>query len=120
MGRKKNKSPQNANKAAAKNAAPVYNEILIRPIHRGVNDIGTWRTALRIADLGNRCRLYDLYKDLLIDGYLSDAIDQRIDAVTDADLSFTIDGAAVDAIRSMMDTIEFELFLRDIMLSRFW
>lgn len=120
MTKKKKTTPQKAPNTTVKNPAPVYTEILVRPLHRGVNDIGTWRSALRLADLGNRTKLYDLYTDLLIDGYLSDAIDKRIDAVTDADLAFTIDGKRVDVIDDLMDTPEFELFLRDIMLSRFW
>ena len=63
--------------------------------------------------------MYDLFTDLLIDGYLSDAIDKRIDAVTDADLAFTIDGKQVDEMDALMDTPEFESLLREIMLSRF-
>ena len=120
MAKKKKKMPQKAPNAAGKNQPPVYTEILVRPIHRGVNDIGTWRSGLRLADLGNRTKLYDLFIDLLIDGYLSDAIDKRIDAVTDADLAFTIDGKRVDVIDDLMDTPEFEALLREIMLSRFW
>ena len=112
--------PQKAPNAAGKNQPPVYTEILVRPIHRGVNDIGTWRSGLRLADQGNRTKLYDLYSDLLVDGYLADAIDKRIDAVTDADLAFTIGGKRVDAIDDLMDTPEFEALLREIMLSRFW
>lgn len=120
MVNKKKTKPQKGLNKAGQNPAPVYTEILVRPIHRGVNDIGTWRSALRLADLNNRTKLYDLYTDLLIDGYLSDAIDKRIDAVTDADLAFTINGKQVDVMTDFMDTPEFELLLRDIMLSRFW
>lgn len=120
MTRKKNQTPVKGKNKAGDKQRPVYTEILIRPIHRGVNDIGSWRSALRLADLGNRTKLYDLFTDLLIDGYLSDAIDKRIDAVTDAELAFTIDGKRVDAIGSLMDTPEFESLLREIMLSRFW
>ena len=120
MAKKKQIKPQKSTNKLVAKQAPVHTEILIRPIHRGVNDIGTWRRALRLADLDNRTKLYDLYTDLLIDGYLFDAIEKRIDAVTDADLSFTIDGKKVDQMIDLMDTPEFELFLRDIMLSRFW
>lgn len=115
--KKKIMSPKAPNHTGNK---PVHTEILVRPIHRGVNDIGTWRGGLRLADMGNRTKLYDLFIDLLIDGYLSDAIDKRIDAVTDADLAFTINGKRSDIIDNLMDTPEFELFLREIMLSRFW
>lgn len=120
MANKKTNKPVTALKKTGKNPPVVHTEILVRPMHRGINDIASWRSALRLADLDNRTKLYDLYTDLLIDGYLSDAIDKRIDAVTDANLSFTIGGKQVDAITDLMDTPEFENFLRDIMLSRFW
>lgn len=120
MAKKKKITSQKAPNETGGKQPPIYTEILVRPIHRGVNDIGTWRGGLRLADLGNRTKLYDLFIDLLIDGYLSDAIDKRIDAVTDADLAFTINGKRVDVIDDLMDTPEFELFLREIMLSRFW
>lgn len=120
MAKKKKIIPKKAPDATGKNQPPVYTEILVRPIHRGVNDIGTWRSGLRLADLGNRTKLYDLFTDLLIDSYLSDAIEKRIDAVTDADLAFTIKGKRADVIDDLMDTPEFESLLREIMLSRFW
>ncbi|WP_443146941.1 phage portal protein family protein [Parabacteroides caeci] len=120
MAKKKKKVAIKGPDSVGTKQRPVHTEILVRPIHRGVNDIGSWRSALRLADLGNRTKLYDLFTDLLIDGYLSDAIDKRIDAVTDADLAFTIDGKQVDEMDALMDTPEFESLLREIMLSRFW
>lgn len=120
MTNKRNKTPQKGKNKPVKNPAPISTQILIKPIHRGINDIATWRSAIRLADVGNRCKLYDLYTDLLIDGYLSDAIEKRIDAVTDCDLSFTINGKPVDAITELMDTPEFEELLKEIMHSRFW
>ena len=120
MANKRNKTPQKGKNKPGKNPAPVSTEILIKPMHRGVNDIASWRSALRLADVGNRNKLYDLYTDLLIDGYLSDAMDKRIDAVTDCDLSFTVKGKPVDVITELMDTPEFEEFLKEIMRSRFW
>ncbi len=120
MTKRKKITPPKSLDSIEKKQPPVYTEILVRPIHRGVNDIGSWRSALKLADIGNRTKLYNLFTDLLIDGYLSDAIDKRIDAVTDADLAFTIDGKRVEEIDALMDTPEFELFLREIMLSRFW
>lgn len=120
MTNKRNKTPQKGKNKPVKNPAPVSTEILIKPMYRGVNDIASWRSALRLADVGNRCKLYNLYTDLLIDGYLSDAIEKRIDAVTDCDLSFTINNKSVDVITELMDTPEFEELLKEIMYSRFW
>ncbi len=117
MAKKKKKVAVKGPDSVGTKQRPVHTEILVRPIHRGVNDIGSWRSALRLADLGNRTKLYDLFTDLLIDGYLSDAIDKRIDAVTDADLAFTIDGKQVDEMDALMDTPEFESLLREIMLA---
>ena len=85
MAKKKKKVAVKGPDSVGTKQRPVHTEILVRPIHRGVNDIGSWRSALRLADLGNRTKLYDLFTDLLIDGYLSDAIDKRIDAVTDGE-----------------------------------
>ena len=37
-----------------KAVTPVYNQILVQPVHRGINDIGTWKSALRAAEFGGR------------------------------------------------------------------
>ena len=73
-----------------------------------------------MADNGNRTKLYDLYSDILLDGVLADAIDKRIDAVKDADLSFTIDNKDVDVMYDLMDTVEFEELIGEIMMAKFW
>lgn len=98
----------------------IINSVTVAPVRRAVNDIGAWRAALRSADSGNRIRLYDLYDDILLDGILHDAIDKRIDAVKDADLSFTIDNKDVDIMYDLIDTVEFEHLVEEIMLSKFW
>ena len=59
-------------------------------VHRGINDIGTWKSALRAADMGLRSKLYDLYEDILMDGTVTDAIGKRIEAITDCDINFTV------------------------------
>lgn len=99
---------------------PIYNTLMVRPLNRGINDIGSWKHALRAADVGFRDRLYDLYEDILIDGVVTDAIDKRIEAITDADINFTINQKPVPEIDALMDTTEFEDLLKEIMLSRFW
>ena len=100
--------------------ASVNTQIMIKPMVRSINDIGTWRSALRSADNGNRNRLYNLYEDLIIDGTLSDAVDKRIEAVKDADIAFKIDDKEPDEIKDIIDSIEFEDLIGEIMLSRFW
>lgn len=98
----------------------VYSTVVVTPTRREINDIGTWKSALRCADTGIRWPLYDLYESILLDGTVTDAINKRIEAVTDAGISFTVDGKPVEELDRLMDTTEFERLLEDIMWSRFW
>lgn len=114
MAKKQNK------KTAMPAGSQLSTQILVQPVVRSIHDIASWRTALRLADRGNRTKLYDMYEDILLDGVLSDAIDKRIDAVKDADLAFTINNRDVDVMYDLIDSIEFEELIGDIMLSKFW
>ena len=91
----------------------------MQPVHRGINDIGTWKSALRAADMGLRSKLYDLYEDILMDGTVTDAIGKRIEAITDCDINFTVNGKEVPRITELIDTVEFENQLKEIMWSLF-
>lgn len=117
--KKKNKKQLPA-AVTKKVVTPVYNQILIQPVRRGFNDIGTWKSAIRAADMGLRTRLYDLYEDVLIDGTATDAIGKRIEAITDCDINFTVNKKEVPVMTELMDTIEFENQLKEIMWCLFW
>lgn len=106
-------------KVPGKSPVPIYNQILVQPVRRGINDIGSWKSALRAADIGLRSQLYDLYEEVLIDGVVTDAISKRIDSITDCDINFTINKNEVSEINELMDTIEFEEMLKEIMWSLF-
>lgn len=106
-------------KIPGKTPVPIYNQILVQPLRRGINDIGSWKSALRAADIGLRSQLYDLYEEVLIDGVVTDAISKRIDSITDCDINFTINKNEVPVINELMDTIEFEEMLKEIMWSLF-
>lgn len=116
----KDKKTKTKNVIPKKVITPVYNQILIQPIHRGINDIGTWKSAIRAADMGIRDRLYDLYTDILNDGTVTDSINKRIEAITDCDINFTVNKKEVPVINDLMDTIEWEEQLKEIMWSLFW
>ena len=45
MAKKKNKVAVKGADSVVTRQRPVYTETLVRPIHRGVNDIGSWRSA---------------------------------------------------------------------------
>jgi len=98
----------------------VVNQIVVKTLNRQSQDIDSWRLALRSADNKRRSRLYDLYEDILLDNVLSDAIDKRIRAITNADLMFTVNDTEVDEITDLMDTQEWENMLREILLAKFW
>lgn len=118
---KRNKQKRQAPPAPNKNPqTPVYSTVVVTPPRREINDIGTWKSALRSADIGIRWPLYDLYASILLDGQVTDAINKRIEAITDADIHFTADGKPVKEMEDLVDSAEFERLLEDIMWSRFW
>jgi len=102
----------------------LINNIDIRQVYRQHQDIESWRKAIRSAEnIYNPYRrpLYDLYADLLLDGFLSSEIQKRINAITNSELVFTDkNGENVEIIDTLIDSIEFEKILTEIMNSKFW
>lgn len=100
---------------------PIINQIIIKAPQRRTQDIGSWRTAIRSADTGRVKSLYDLYDDLLIDGVLSDAVQKRIDAVINSDLTFQDrDGLEIPEISELIDSVAFEMLLTEIVKCRMY
>lgn len=100
---------------------PIYSTVVLTPSRREINDIGSWKSALRSADMGIRFPLYDLYESVLLDGAVTDAVNKRIEAITDADIGFTDrDGRQVEEMEALINSLEFERLLESIMQSRFW
>lgn len=111
----------NIRKKTGAGEVPVVNQIIIRAPQRKPHDVGEWRTALRSADIGRVRPLYDLFDDMLIDGVLSDAMQKRIDAVTNSELAFmTDDGQEIREISDLMDSPAFETLLTEIVKCRFY
>lgn len=109
---------------ARKNATPaelIVNNITIKPMNRSVSDVDTWRNALRSADRGKLSALHNLYRDLLLDNVLSDAIRKRKRAITNAEITFTDkNGDPVPLMDDLIDSTEFEKLLNDLMDAHFW
>lgn len=96
-------------------------QIVVQPPQRTSLDVGLWRQALMSADKDRVKQLYNLYDDVLIDGTLSDAIQKRIDAITNTPLSFiNEDDEEVTEISDLMDTSDWEELLTLIMRTKFW
>jgi len=99
----------------------VVNNLVIKPANRASVDIKNWRTALSSAERGRRTALYDLYEDILLDNFLADAIEKRIEAITNADIVFSNkNGESNEEIAASIHTTEFELLLTDIMSAKMW
>jgi SPP1 gp7 family putative phage head morphogenesis protein len=120
----KSTKPKTAGKRlspSTKERALIVQQIVIKAPQRKLYDVGDWRTALRSADSGRVKTLYDLFEDILLDGILSDAVSKRIDAVTNAELTFqTADGEEVEEIADLMDTPAWEELLTQIMNRRIY
>jgi hypothetical protein len=106
---------------AKKEEKTVISQIIIKAPNRRINDIGTWRTAIRSADSGRPQPLFDLYEDLLLDGVLYDAYDKRVLAITNAELTFQDNKSNdVPEMGDIIDSIGFEELEKIILKSRFW
>ncbi len=112
---------KNTNTPVKKQENLVVNQVIIKAPLRKTSDVSEWRNALSGADNGHINRLYDLYEDLLIDGILGDAMDKRIGAVTNSELTFVdAKGKEVEAITDIIDTAAMEELITQIMHVRFW
>lgn len=117
MAKRKTKQAASSNKQQQL----VVNQMIIKSPSRKTSDIGSWRNALRSADMGRPKVLFELYEDLILDGVLSEAVSKRIEAVTNSELTFQdADGESNDEIAELMDTPAWEDLLTEIMNAKFW
>jgi SPP1 gp7 family putative phage head morphogenesis protein len=104
-----------------KSEATVINQLIVKAPTRKTHDIGEWRNALKSADMGRTKTLYELFDDLLIDGVLSDAVEKRILAVLNSELTFQdASGKDNEEMTAVIDTPAFEEMLRTIMNVLLW
>lgn len=131
MGKRKNRgksltiSRPTTQKYIAENAnSIVINKLEVRPIVRQSQDIQRWRSAHLMAEgIGQqRALLYDIYSDVLLDGYLSEGLmGKRRMSITNKTLVFTNqDGTKNDAIVTLTEKTPFEDLLKHIIDARFW
>lgn len=105
------------NNAAEK---PIIKTIVIQPSRIDTADIETWKNAVNNFKRGNRTALYNLLENLLSDPVLSEAMDSRIEAITNAEITFQVDGVNVEEIDDLIDTPEFETLVKEIALQKAW
>lgn len=103
-----------------KQTLKISQVLVVKPERHSPLDIQNWISAISQAYRGKRQRLVELYNNLLLDGVLYEAMDKRVRAVTNANLTFQKDGKEVEEMWDFMDTPEFENLLREILLSKFY
>ena len=112
---------QKTNKKKENSSAPIIQQIVIKAPQRRTYDVGQWRSALKAADIGRVKPLYDLFDDMMIDGVLSDAVQKRIDAVTNSEITFQgPKGEEVPELSDLIDTPAFETLLTEIVKCRMY
>ena len=101
------------------NDTPVlYQTLIVKSARVEASSIDQWQTAVNSAKRGERSKLYDLYDNILADGILANALEKRVNAITNAELAFIRDGKNVEEIDDLIDTTEFEELLKEIVLSK--
>ena len=100
-----------------KNGINITN-INLRVPNRNSQNIESWRSA--IASFENqtnptRTRLYDLYKDIELDGQVLATWGKRCDAITNKRLLFKKDGMEDEQITSLLNSPEMRLIIKELL-----
>lgn len=100
----------------------VVNNIQVRPVHRQTQDVEKWRNAMKAAEGWGQQRhsLYDLYTDILLDGFLKRCIQKRIQSTTNRKLIFMKDGEEVESISDLTKMTFFKKAIKHVLEARFW
>lgn len=104
--------------------AIVVNQVILRPIDRTMKDISTWRNAHIAAERiiwPIRQKLYDLYKDVEIDGHLSGIIEKRLSFVLNKKIFFKdAAGKKVEAMDLLIRSKKFRDIRKEIFTTQLW
>ncbi|RME98772.1 MAG: DUF935 family protein, partial [Bacteroidetes bacterium] len=101
----------------------LVNHVTVQPPRRKTQDIANWRKAIESAEgYGQfRSELLDLYKDMMLDGYLTNVTCKRIEEVTNREFIFLdADGQEVPEISKLAETSYFETLLTEIVNAKFY
>ena len=100
-----------------KNGVNITN-INVRVPNRSTQDIETWRRAISAFENPVnpvRTYLYDLYKDLELDGQVEATWGKRCDAVLNKRLVFKRDGVEDDEINKLLSSPDMRIFIKEIL-----
>lgn len=100
-----------------KNGVNITN-INVRVPNRSTQDIETWRRAISAFENPVnpvRSYLYDLYKDLELDGQVEATWGKRCDAVLNKRLVFKRDGVEDEQINKLLNSPDMRIFIKEIL-----
>lgn len=111
-----------ANEQIVLNIAP---NIQVKTLNRGVNDIKTWRDAIKAAENvtnPKRAALYTLYEEVLLDGHLTAVIRKRKDRILNTRIKFVKNNIETEDenIRNILESPWFYELINLIMDARFY
>ena len=103
----------------------VINALNIISVDRTSKDIQSWRNAHQNAEATqypNRTRLYDIYKDVELDGHLSGIIQKRFDAVLNKHLYFEKagEGGKADEMDDLIESSAFRDLITLVLEQKLW
>ena len=101
----------------------ITNEINYRSANRSEKDILTYKEALIQAESvywPNRYLLYDLYKDVELDGHLAGIREKLFDAILNKTLLYKKNDAPVVTMAVKLKERRFREMCREILLTKFW
>jgi len=101
----------------------VVQNIVMRPVNRTRSDIQDWRTRHMQAEgiNGSRITLFDLYDDMLLDGFLKRLVAKRVLAVTKNKIKYVDrSGKVVEAANDILKKREFRKLRQYIQLYKAW
>lgn len=98
----------------------VSQVLVVQPPKRDTLDIGKRNSAVRSADRGKRAKLYEIYADIMSDPVIAESIRKRVRHVTNGNLQFLVDNKEVDEMTDFIQTPQFRILLREILLTKFF
>lgn len=102
----------------------VVNNLTVRPWRREKWNVSDWRNATVMAESEGqqKSKLMNLYNDLMLDGYLSEAlISTRVDEILNSEVKcFDENNQMIDDVNLLTEKMFFHTFLKEAMNSKFW
>lgn len=101
----------------------VTNNITYTSVSRGAKDILSLKEALQLAETvyqPNRYLLYDLYKDVELDGFLTGIINKLIDTILNKTILYKVNDKPVKEMDTLIKSLLFRKMCRELLMKEYW